>query len=140
MFRSSVLPVLAACAALLAACGGNSFKVGQTVAARYTDNNWYVATITTYNPAGKSSVGQETIPATYTVKYEDGSDGIVQPEGLRAIPAGRTAKVGERVLAVWAKSRFYPGVVTAVSAEGAVVKWDDGSAPSTVPWGRILKE
>lgn len=47
--------------------------------------------------------------------------------------SARSPKVGEKVIARWMGSSFYPGTVIEVTADGYLVKWDDGSAPSPVP-------
>lgn len=105
-----------------------TFSVGMTVAAKWQDNNYYLAEIKAVNND------------KFDVAYADGDTATVTVGDLKAIPAQPTLKAGDKVLAVWDKARFYSGTVQEVKASGALVKWDDGSTPSEVPFGKIIKQ
>lgn len=105
-----------------------TFKVGMTVAAKYYDNDYYLAEIKAINND------------KYDVAYADGDKASVYASDLKEIPAKLTLATGDKVLAVWQKAKFYPGTVQEVKASGAVIKWDDGSAPSEVAFGKIIKK
>ena len=73
-----------------------------------------------------------------TVEYsDDGTSATVTAAEVRAIPTTSFA-VGDQVLAVWSKGRFYAGKVTEASGTSYVVAWDDGSAPSSVEAGHVI--
>lgn len=105
-----------------------TFSVGMTVAAKWKDNYYYLAEIKAVNSD------------KFDVAYADGDKATVPSGDLKEIPAKLTLKTGDKVLAVWDKSRFYPGTVQEVKAGGAVIKWDDGSSPSEVAFGKIIKQ
>lgn len=104
----------------------SEFKVGDTVAARWTDGNMYLATVL-------SADGN-----VVTVKYvDDQSVRNVGQQEVRSIRRRRWAE-GDKVLAVWALGRFYPGTVVKAGATRCTVKWDDGSPPTQVTVGKII--
>lgn len=105
-----------------------ALSLGQQVSAQWSDGNWYLAKI--------DSVSGNT----FNVTYADGEKGAVKMEEIRSIPSNMALKAGDRVLAVWSEARFYGGVVQSVDADGATIKWDDGSSPSKVFFGKIIKE
>jgi hypothetical protein len=111
-----------------AADTGAAFAAGDTVAAKWTDGNLYLATV--------KSVDGGTVNVVYA---DDGSAGAVPEADVRAIPAATFAE-GDRVLAVWSKGRFYAGKVTKADGSSYVITWDDGSTPSTVDAGEIIAE
>ena len=105
-----------------------SFAVGATAAAKWTDGKYYLAVIKAVN-------GDK-----YDVDYADGTKGTVTPADMKIIPSTLTLSKGDKVLAVWSTSgRFYTGIVEEVKATGARIKWDDGTAPSEAPFGKIIK-
>ena len=55
------------------------------------------------------------------------------------VAAKWTLKAGNKVLAVWAGSKFYSGTIKEIKENGAVITWDDGTADSEVAFGKILK-
>jgi hypothetical protein len=146
--RTVVFPAIVLALALaLAACGGSSggsgdtssappspqatgaaLAAGDSVAAVWTDGNYYLATVT--------EVGAGQVTVQYV---DDGSTGTVDAAQVRAVPAAVFA-AGDRVLAVWSAGRFYPGEVTAVDGESCTVKWDDGSTPSAVEVMKVIAE
>ena len=89
-----------------------------TVAAKWSGEQYYLAVI----------------------KAANGTKGAVTSAEMKIIPAKLTLVKGDKVLAVWsAGGRFYTGIVEEPTATGARIKGDDGSAPSEVPFGRIIK-
>ncbi len=136
-----VIAVLLLLVAGAAACGGSSggssegssgasdqIAAGDTVAAKWTDGDYYLATVT--------NVEGDSISVTYV---DDGTSRAVPTADVRTIP-DVTFAVGDRVLAVWSSAHFYPGEVTAVEGTTYTVKWDDGSTPSAVEAGKIIAE
>lgn len=112
----------------LSGCGAASkFETGKTVAAKWSDGSYYLAVI---KKAGGDS---------YDVDYADGTKGTVKSSDIREIPEKPSLAAGDNVLAVWTTAKFYPGTVQEVKPEGAVIKWNDGSEPSLVTYGKILK-
>lgn len=105
-----------------------TFSVGMTVAAKYYDNDYYLAEIKAVNND------------KYDVAYADGDKASIYASDMKEIPAKLTLTTGDKVLAVWTKAKFYSGTVQEVKASGAVIKWDDGSAPSEVAFGKIIKK
>ena len=113
---------------LFHACNkGNEFSVGMTVAAKWTDNNYYLATISKIN-------GDK-----YSVNYADGTEGIVTIADLKKLTPKDKLKSGDKVLAVWAGAKFYSGKIIEMNENNAMVVWDDGSAQSEVDYDKILK-
>lgn len=105
-----------------------TFEVGEQVCAKW-QSSWYQAKIV--------SVDKET--DTYHVEYSDGTADDVLGTNIRKIMDKEAIAEGVKVLAVWTSDKFYPGVVEAVQADGAMVKWDDGSAASLVAFDKIAK-
>jgi len=105
-----------------------AFDVGSTVAAKWSDGNYYLAVI--------SSISGES----YNVNYADGTTGSVTTADILAIPSTTNFSVGDKVIAVWSSARFYPGTIEQLTKGGAMVKWDDGSAASEVAFGQIIKQ
>ena len=101
-------------------------KVGDTVAAPWSDVNFYLATITAIADGNAS------------VLYEDGDKGSVPLDKVSAVVKDATFAVGDHVLAAWKGARMFPGVVTAVSEAVCIIKWDDGDAPLQVPKTRMV--
>jgi hypothetical protein len=135
-----VVVALGALVATSAACGSSSgsaqesaaapsaVTIGDPVAAVWTDGSFYLATV--------AEVDGEDVTVTYT---DDGSSSTLKASEVRAIPA-RTFVVGDRVLAVWSKGRFYAGAISAVTGDTYTVTWDDGSTPSLVEATKIIAE
>lgn len=73
------------------------------------------------------------------VKYYDGVEASLTPDEIKYPLEKEKIKAGDRVMAVWQKGSFYDGEVTEVKDDGAMVKWDDGSSPSLVAYGKIVK-
>ncbi|HEU4717479.1 MAG TPA: hypothetical protein VFU15_06590 [Bacteroidia bacterium] len=108
--------------------GGSAFKVGDHVAAKWTNNNYYLGSITAVN-ADK-----------YSILYDDGDKLDVPVTDLKTLCNQSDLKVGDKVMASWNSSvMLYPGTVTELQSGGAMVKWDDGSEPSLSPYGKLTK-
>ncbi len=113
---------------LFQACNNKpEFKTGMLVAAKWTDNNYYLATITKIN-------GDK-----YSVDYADGTKGEVTLADLKVLTPKDKLKAGDKVLAVWAGAKFYSGKLIEMNEKNAIILWDDGSAQSEVDYDKILK-
>ena len=135
-----VLAALGALGTASAACGSSggstgesaaapsAVTIGDSVAAVWTDGSFYLATV--------AEVDGEDVTVTYV---DDGSSSTLKASAVRAIPA-RTFVVGDRVLAVWSKGRFYAGEIGAVTGDTYTVTRDDGSTPSLVEATKIIAE
>ncbi len=100
-------------------------KVGDTVAAKWTDGSFYVGTIT-----GLAADGANVL-------YEDGDKRTVPLAELTVLSKDTAFKVGDHVIAAWKGAKMFPGVLTAVNDGTCTVKWDDGDAPLDVAKGRM---
>lgn len=105
---------------------GDEAKVGDSVAAVWSDGNYYVGTVTGVSD-GKVDV-----------LYEDGDKLAVPTAKVRVLGAKTDFKVGDRVIAAWKTAQMFPGVITAVSEIACTVKWDDGDAPMEVKKSRMF--
>ena len=112
---ASILPTLAA-----------EPKVGDSVAAIWTDGNYYVGTITSIS-------GDKA-----DVLYEDGDKLTVPLAKVHTLSKTANFKVGDHVIAAFNGASMFPGVITAVSDATCTVKWDDGDTPLDVPKGRMI--
>jgi hypothetical protein len=100
-------------------------KVGDTVAAKWTDGGFYVGTVT-----GLAADGANVL-------YEDGDKRTVPLAELAVLSKDTVFKTGDHVIAAWKGAKMFPGVVTAVTDATCTVKWDDGDAPIDVAKGRM---
>jgi len=106
------------------------FSVGQAVAAKWRSGKWYSAAIT----------GPGVKPGTFRILYDDGSkDKSLPPSRLRHLAQPGEVAVGDSVLAVWKTAQMWAGTVEDVNDQGVVVRWDDGSKPKRVVWGKFFK-
>ena len=103
-------------------------QAGDTCAVKWTGDSWYLATIVS------------AVDNNYTVAYADGDkkSGVKNTE-IKHIPKNPKFDVGAKVMAVWSGAKLYSGKVVEVGDKKWKVKWDDGSAPSWVDAGKILK-
>jgi len=101
--------------------------VGTRVAAKWTDNNWWYGAVGRVDNDG------------YVINYADGDVLKVTPSGVIPVAPPGSLKVGDHVLAVWKGARMYPGVITAIHSNGAMVQWDDGDVPLVVPFDMIAR-
>lgn len=119
---------MTSCGSKPEAAAEDPWKVGTHVAAKWTDGNYWGATISG-NTGGK-----------YQVKYDDGTTGEVTAADMKSITPKADLKVGDKVWAVWMNGgKMYKGSVQELQDGGAIVKWDDGSEPSIVPYTDITK-
>lgn len=120
---------LLALAIAFASCSqkGNEIKVGDSVVATW-GGSWYLAKTTAVKD-GK-----------YDVLYGDNTSGTVSAEEIKAIPADPELKAGDKVMGAWSGAKLYEGTVTEAKPEGYLVTWTDGSAPSLVAKGYLLKK
>lgn len=124
----SLLAALALTFGFVGCSKEDPYKVGTHVAAKWTDGDYWGATITG-NSGGK-----------YQVKYDDGTEGEVGEAELKSITPKEDIKVGDKVLAVWSTNgKMYKGEVQELQATGAIIKWDDGSEPSLATYSNITK-
>ncbi len=100
-------------------------KVGDTVAAKWTDGGFYVGTVTGISGAGAN------------VLYEDGDKLTVPAAEILVLSKDVAFKVGDHVIAAWKGAKMFPGIITAVTEATCTVKWDDGDAPIEVAKGRM---
>ena len=104
------------------------FQVGTAVAAKWSDGSYWTAKIT-------SVAGDK-----YGIVYDDGTKGDVVKADLKALTPQADLKKGDAVWAVWtSNSKMYQGTIDELKPEGAMVKWNDGSSISMVPFGKIAK-
>ncbi|MBN2430829.1 MAG: hypothetical protein JXQ27_05105 [Acidobacteria bacterium] len=104
-----------------------AWKPGQIVCARWS-GTYYLATVTAAN-------GDQ-----WDVIYADGDHAMLAESDLHELPGDPGLKAGDKVLAIWNNgAKFYSGVVEDVCQLSYLVKWDDGSTPSWVPAGKILR-
>lgn len=100
-------------------------QVGDRTCAKW-NASWYGATIT----------GREG--DKFVVKYDDDDTGKVASNELKALLYKGDVSPGMKVLGQWMpRTRWYLGTVERLEADGAIVKWDDGSAASLAPYGRM---
>lgn len=112
----------------LACSGGGKIKVGSNVAATWGES-WYLAKVTAIN----------TEKGEYDVTYADNTTGAVDTNNIKLIPDNAKFRVGDKVLAAWSGARLYAGTVNEIKDDGYMVKWDDGSDPTMVANGKLLK-
>jgi hypothetical protein len=123
-----LIVILTLSAVVFHSCKSESqFKVGTSVAAKWADNNYYLATI--------SAISGDK----YTVNYADGTSGDAVLTDLKLFTDKEDLKVGDKVIAVWAGAKLYSAKIKELKPTGAMVTWDDGSADSEVAFGKILK-
>jgi hypothetical protein len=104
-----------------------SLQVGDRVAAKWKDGNWWYGTIASVDADG------------YVIHYADGD--VLKVSKLAVIPVAQpgSLNVGDHVIALWKGAKMYPGVITRIDATSATVKWDDGDTPLDVPLNAIAK-
>jgi hypothetical protein len=104
-------------------------QAGDKCAVQWGSGSWYLATIVS------------AVEDNYTVAYADGDkkSGVRNSE-IKHLPKNPSFKTGTKVMAVWSTGAlFYSGTVVEVGEKKFKVKWDDGSEPSWVEVGKILK-
>jgi hypothetical protein len=104
-----------------------SINTGDSVAAMWSDGNYYIGTV-------KSGKGE-----SFHILFEDGDKLTVNAAKIFVIHADNELHVGDHVMAVWKEARMFPGVVLAVGHETCLVKWDDGETPMEVGKWRMVR-
>lgn len=105
---------------------GDPLAAGTRVAARWNGDSYYLATV-------KSREGDN-----YRILYDDGTPSDAKPADLIPLARPEELAVGRRVLGSWSSNRLYPGSIVEIKdALSVMVKWDDGSATSSVPKNKI---
>lgn len=131
LFYSRFLTGVMIClvAVLFLACSRINLNPGDAVAAKWTDGKWYIAKI---NKCTRSACVAE---------FHDGSTRELGADSLKKIPGGVSFAVGTKVWALWpTDNAFYDGVIKKIEGDNAVVAWDQGGTPSTVPLNRMFKK
>jgi hypothetical protein len=104
-----------------------AWQPGQTVCAKWS-GAYYHATVTAAN-------GDQ-----WDVLYADGDRATLPGSDLHELPGDPALQPGDKVMAIWNNgTRFYSGEVVETCQLSYKVKWDDGSDPTWVPAGKILK-
>lgn len=106
---------------------GEIIKVGDSVAISWMAT-WYLGRVTALK-------GEK-----YEVLLADNATAVADSKNIKLMPSDPELAVGEKVLALWGTVGLYPAVILAIKPEGFQVKWEDGSAPSIVTKGRIIKK
>lgn len=101
--------------------------VGARVASKWKDGKYWYATIGRVDPDG------------YVIHYADGDIWKVGYGDVLPIAPPGSLHVGDHVVAVWKGAKMYPGVISAIDANTAVVAWDDGDTPLAVPLDQIAR-
>lgn len=110
-----------------AALAPRALVKGEAVAARWR-RAWYLAEVTSVD-AG-----------VHAVRYADGETGSLSAGDVIPVALAAEIAAGERVLACWnGKPQMFPGTVVSKSDEGCVVRWEDGTKPSEVPFGQVAR-
>lgn len=102
-------------------------RAGDVVAARWR-TGWYLATVE----------GQEG--KLVRVRHQDGSTARVTKRELIVVARPGELTEGDRVLACWNDgAQMYPGKVEKKGEKTATVRWEDGSEPSEVAFGKLAR-
>ena len=108
--------------------GGSDYAAGTAVAAKWSDGNYWTAKIVSLS-------GDK-----YKITYDDGTSGEVMKADIKPLAAKEDLKAGDAVWAVWSgNAKMYKGTIQDIQEGGVNVKWNDGSAASLVPFGKIAK-
>jgi len=108
-----------------------SLEKGMAVAAKWKDNNWYLALVT------------DVKGDAYMITYTDKSKDTVTRDRLCPITEGPKGNIGDTVYAIWKWSdrsgKFYKGTIESINAQGPEIIWDDGAATARIPWKQVIK-
>jgi hypothetical protein len=112
---------------MVALTGKTEYIVGDKVMAAYTNMKFYSGSIDKIEKDGA------------IVKWADRSAPIFVKFNMISLPfpVKTDYNVGEKVMAKWLNSSYYSGSIEKIEKEGAVVKWDDGSAPIFVKFNMM---
>jgi hypothetical protein len=108
------------------AATGGTFKVGDRVAAKFTDGRFYGGKVAAID-GDKFEIG-----------YDDGDKLTVGAGDLVKCAEPSELSAGQKVAAVWTNGLFYKGTLGEKKDDGWVVQWDDGSEPLVVAVGKIV--
>jgi hypothetical protein len=111
---------------------GGSLQVGQLVAASWKmadgTKRWYLAEI--------SQISGEEV----SVEYVDGDTGVRPTGEIRRLVASSSVGKGQSVHAARSNgARLHPGIVMNTGRHAAIVRWDDGTTPSSVLSGLMFR-
>ncbi len=110
-----------------AALAPKALAKDDAVAARWK-KQWFLATVTSVESG------------VHAVRYADGDTGALSAADLVPVATAAEIAVGDRVLACWGgKPEMFPGSVASKTDRGCVVKWEDGTKPTEVPFGQIAR-
>jgi len=102
---------------------------GKSICAKWGETSWYEAKIVS-----------ETDGVIHAIYYDNYESDITAADIKELITDKSQVKVKDKVLGVWTSGLFYPGTVTKIEDAGITVKWDDGSTPSIVAFGKFVKQ
>jgi len=100
---------------------------GKSVCAKWA-STWYEAKIVS-----------QTADKVHVIYYDSVEGDVTMADIKELIMDKSKLAVNDKVFAVWTSGIFYPGTITKIEDAGVTVKWDDGSTPSIVPFGKIVK-
>jgi hypothetical protein len=108
------------------------FQIGQLVAASWRmadgEKRWYLAEVAQVS-------GDEV-----SVEYVDGDTGVRPAGEVRHLVRSAYLKPGQRVFGTRSNgARLYPGSVLRSGQLAAIVRWDDGTATSSVRSGELFR-
>ncbi len=103
-----------------------ALEPGAMVAAQFKDGNWYKGEI--------DSVDGDT----FVVNSVDGRQAYLKKDKIKVLDPAIQLKTGQPVAALYGSERFYAGSIQKLEAGGAVIKWQDGTAPSFVKSVNII--
>jgi hypothetical protein len=76
----------------------------------------------------------------HAVRYADGDTGALSTADLVPVAAAAELTPGDRVLACWGgKPEMFPGSVVSKTDKGCIVKWEDGTKSTEVPFGQVAR-
>lgn len=103
------------------------FKAGEKVMGRWKGGSrWYPGKIT-------KVTGDEIY-----MHYDDGTDEVLPPMNVAHLnQPNSTISIGQGVLAKWSDNNYYSGTVQSFDDSTVTVKWNDGSAPSKLPYSAV---
>ncbi len=104
----------------------NQIGEGRRVAAKWTDDGYYLGTVTGVKKS------------RYKVLFEDGDRLTVDAANVVALSELATFQEGDRVLAAWKGVRLFPGVVVEVHPKACLIRWDDGDEPLLVSKDKMM--
>lgn len=77
---------------------------------------------------------------SHVITYSDTELDLPSAAVIKPLKNAASLKVGDKVMAIWSSSIYYPGTITTIDENGIIVKWEDGSKPSFVENGKFYKK